>query len=757
MAWLSGWQYRREVPIDNTGDALTDYQIKVNLDNTNFDFSKAKSDGSDVRITDSDGTTLLNYWIESWDSSGQTATLWAKVPSIPASCSIYIYYGNSEATSVSNGDNTFLAFIPFDNYNDGDLNGQDNWYLGEDGFQSWNVQTSVLNQGTKAIESAAATDASVSDKDIVLAGNLGVKFWARSADASIDGAVPLLYTGNSVSSQAGLVEISSGYVRTSNGDGAGGLTWTNLIDAINNTWYSIEVLLDYTNHYYDIIVNGILYNNSNNHFGFRHAPSSQGWIRFLRDTLTASVDAFFDTVFFFKHASPEPTISVGTEETGLGSIVKIINETLQLSEAITKIIARYPKELLLPRDWKKGRAPWKITPVTKVAYNEGNLIATIDNPVWGMKKTGIPISKTHQPTGYWFKGYVPPYVPPTKPFNIGTLWATGMNDYGQLGLSGITQEESFTEVGDIWRQVAVGYKHTVAIKKDGTLWATGMNNYGQLGLGDTTNRYSFELVSFDSWKQVSCGTYFTLAIKEDGTLWATGYNGDGQLGLGDNNSRNVFTQAEGLWRQVSCGGSHTLAIKEDNTLWATGNDSYGQLGFDYYSDENIFTQVGGSWKQVACGGGHFTLATKEDGTLWATGFNDYGQLGLGNTTSGTPFRQVEGLWEQVACGGGYTMALKADGTLWATGRNDYGVLGLGDENNRLVFTQVGDLWEQVFCGYEHAFALKEDGTLWAVGRNSFGQLGLGNTTNRSIFTQAEGLWLYAAPGSSYCALAIKKI
>jgi alpha-tubulin suppressor-like RCC1 family protein len=33
--------------------------------------------------------------------------------------------------------------------------------------------------------------------------------------------------------------------------------------------------------------------------------------------------------------------------------------------------------------------------------------------------------------------------------------------------------------------VAAGYYHTLAIKTDGTLWATGQNGYGQLGLGDT--------------------------------------------------------------------------------------------------------------------------------------------------------------------------------------------------------------------------------------------------------------------------------
>jgi len=99
----SDWKYRKEITIDNTSNssALTDYQVKIALINTNFDFSKAKSDGLDIRFTDSDGTTSLDYWIEDYDSVGETATIWPKVPSIPAlsTKTIYLYYGNTDVGS----------------------------------------------------------------------------------------------------------------------------------------------------------------------------------------------------------------------------------------------------------------------------------------------------------------------------------------------------------------------------------------------------------------------------------------------------------------------------------------------------------------------------------------------------------------------------------------------------------------------------------------------------------------------------------
>ena len=114
MSWSSvyaDWEYRRELTI-NSNDDLTDYQIKVELNSDNFDFSKAKSDGSDLRFTDS-SDNALSYWIESYDSSGETAVVWVKASLTSGDNILYLYYGNSAASSESNGDNTFLFFDDF--------------------------------------------------------------------------------------------------------------------------------------------------------------------------------------------------------------------------------------------------------------------------------------------------------------------------------------------------------------------------------------------------------------------------------------------------------------------------------------------------------------------------------------------------------------------------------------------------------------------------------------------------------------------
>lgn len=109
--WYSpDWGYRKAITVDNTsGGALTNYQVLITLSTANgFDYAKANTDGSDLRFTGSDELTEISYWIEDWNTSGDSR-IWIKVPSIPAESTdtVYLYYGNSIATtSLSSFDNT---------------------------------------------------------------------------------------------------------------------------------------------------------------------------------------------------------------------------------------------------------------------------------------------------------------------------------------------------------------------------------------------------------------------------------------------------------------------------------------------------------------------------------------------------------------------------------------------------------------------------------------------------------------------------
>ncbi len=94
----SSWLYRKPVTVDNASgtSTLTNYQVQVSVTYN----SKMQSNFNDIRFTDSDGTTLLDHWLEA-STSSVSAIFWVKVPSIAATSTknIYMYYGNSDISS----------------------------------------------------------------------------------------------------------------------------------------------------------------------------------------------------------------------------------------------------------------------------------------------------------------------------------------------------------------------------------------------------------------------------------------------------------------------------------------------------------------------------------------------------------------------------------------------------------------------------------------------------------------------------------
>lgn len=123
MAWLSGWTYRKKITLSRASGAVTNYQMKLLLGES-FGVAghnvscegRCASDFDDIRFTKSDGTTVLDYWIESLSGTtpNQLATIWIEFDSIGTTgTTFYMYYGNAGAAAVSSGVNTFLQFDDF--------------------------------------------------------------------------------------------------------------------------------------------------------------------------------------------------------------------------------------------------------------------------------------------------------------------------------------------------------------------------------------------------------------------------------------------------------------------------------------------------------------------------------------------------------------------------------------------------------------------------------------------------------------------
>ncbi|MCW4008779.1 MAG: DUF2341 domain-containing protein [Candidatus Bathyarchaeota archaeon] len=120
---LPGWGYRKGFVVGAAAGAGSGYQIKltvyygsgVDSGSQVYLNGKCRSDFGDVRFTDDDGVSLLSCWLQE-KVDGNYAVFWVKVNDDISSVSalLYIYYGNPSASSISDGDSTFLFFDSFD-------------------------------------------------------------------------------------------------------------------------------------------------------------------------------------------------------------------------------------------------------------------------------------------------------------------------------------------------------------------------------------------------------------------------------------------------------------------------------------------------------------------------------------------------------------------------------------------------------------------------------------------------------------------
>ena len=258
----------------------------------------------------------------------------------------------------------------------------------------------------------------------------------------------------------------------------------------------------------------------------------------------------------------------------------------------------------------------------------------------------------------------------------GTLWMWGENYYGNLGQNqgGEDNENrsSPTQIpGTTWSTseggVSMGQNASYGIKTDGSLWAWGMNEYGQLAQNNKTNKSSPVQVGTDTtWSQISGGGSCASAIKTDGTLWTWGINDDGNLAHNDNDTptrrsspKQVGTDT--TWYKVHGQG---MATKTDGTLWLWGSNFHGTVANNRTSYSSP-VQVPGSWdKDLFRLGGGTAAAIKTDGTLWLWGRNYGGNLGLNApqpSEQSSPCQVgTDTSWKAVGGGGGYTtLALKS--------------------------------------------------------------------------------------------------
>ncbi len=371
----------------------------------------------------------------------------------------------------------------------------------------------------------------------------------------------------------------------------------------------------------------------------------------------------------------------------------------------------------------------------------------------------INLSECPTAGGQCFGSTVSITVLPPAP---GTVFAMGLNAYGQLG-NGTTYGQlaplSVVLPGNVAAvTVSAGWYHSLAVGSDGKIYAWGWNAYGQLGDGTTTNRLSAEAISLPGGVtavSVSAGYEHSLAVGNDGRVYAWGGNASGQLGDGTTTTRltpEVLALPAGVSAlSVSAGDGHSLAVGSDGNVYAWGWNAYGQLGdgttTNHLTPEAVRLSLGIAALSVSAGYAH-SLAVGSDGSLYAWGYNVDGQLGDGTTTThltpeavGLPGGAIP---LTVAAGYCHSLAVGGDGKVYVWGWNTYSQLGDGTTTTRLTPEAVGlpgGVTVAVLAastGAAHSLAIGNNGQMYAWGWNGYGQLGDSTTTTRAT-PEAVGL------------------
>lgn len=168
--------------------------------------------------------------------------------------------------------------------------------------------------------------------------------------------------------------------------------------------------------------------------------------------------------------------------------------------------------------------------------------------------------------------------------NKDKMFAWGLNNYGQLGITGEkrktalfspTECDAFAGAERVWRCVAAGQHHSLALDAAGQVYAVGRCEYGRLGLGDRAgDAETLEPIPKLTSKKcisISAGTSNSFAVTDSGEVLAWGMGSEGQLGTGQCSDANEPTPAvcaafqDRLPLAVSAGGQHTVLLVEDPT------------------------------------------------------------------------------------------------------------------------------------------------------------------------------------------------
>lgn len=326
----------------------------------------------------------------------------------------------------------------------------------------------------------------------------------------------------------------------------------------------------------------------------------------------------------------------------------------------------------------------------------------------------------------------------------GTVWSSGNNNKGQLGVGDKRKKTSWQNTGltNISKISANSYAHALALGENGDLWGVGYNTMSQLGiLGDSINKTNWTKLSLSKIVEISAvGDDFSLALDSSGNVWVTGANDDGQLGLGHNN--NITT-----WQKtpisdivaIRAGGYHSFVLDSSNNLWATGKNNKGQLGLGNTNNVNSWTLSATNVKSINSVHYNSSYIDSND-DLWFAGDNYNGQSGLSHKNNVLTWEKVplSVKVKEFKFGRVFSGFVDYNDDLWFSGDHSSGAFGDESKTSSNVFFKSSVSNVNFFSAGDYfSFYQDKDFITYGTGDNYYGNLGLGDTNQRNVYTETK--------------------
>ncbi len=302
--WDEMWHYRKAISIENSsGTDLTDFQVSISIGTSQLVADgKMQTDCDDIRITDVNGN-LLPYWIEENNPGCNQNTdtkVWLKANSLPTSgATIYIYYGNQQASNNENGDNVFEFF---DDFNDSNKT-QSTWTATGTGFS---ITGGSLYHPTTLEPTNSFATYTINNSSGFTNGTIESRMKPASCGSSYGKGIIARYINDNNEYIAGLEAWTGNYTHV--GKRVSG-TWTNIDqDALTcdtNTWYQFKWDLNGTSQL--LLVNGVASSGVD-------ASFSSGKVGVHVDNRETPTGAYWDYIFVRKYASTQPAPTPQSEE-----------------------------------------------------------------------------------------------------------------------------------------------------------------------------------------------------------------------------------------------------------------------------------------------------------------------------------------------------------------------------------------------------------------------------------------------------------